>query len=165
MQGKKAIVISVPVPQIKAYQKIQTRLVRELEKKFNGKPVVFIAQVRNCYKILYEFPLFTNNVILLVWLLNTLQLNWSLLYYLDIWLHYFILSTQFFFKNLIYTSYCLTSQPYLDFDRGPCRHKRSQSSYLDLYFFHINRKSPMEKIQQLILLFFWHLSFSHWVLI
>ena len=66
MQGKKAIVISVPVPQIKAYQKIQTRLVRELEKKFNGKPVVFIAQVRNCYKILYEFPLFTNNVILLV---------------------------------------------------------------------------------------------------
>merc|ERR1711941_240146 len=37
---------SVPVPQIKAYQKIQTRLVRELEKKFNGKPVVFIAQRR-----------------------------------------------------------------------------------------------------------------------
>merc|ERR1711879_319855 len=31
---------------IKAYQKIQTRLVRELEKKFNGKPVVFIAQRR-----------------------------------------------------------------------------------------------------------------------
>merc|ERR1712029_1100206 len=28
------------------YQKIQTRLVRELEKKFNGKPVVFIAQRR-----------------------------------------------------------------------------------------------------------------------
>merc|ERR1711970_168879 len=46
MQGKKAIVIFVPVPQIKAYQKIQTRLVRELEKKFNGKPVVFIAQRR-----------------------------------------------------------------------------------------------------------------------
>merc|ERR1711955_69759 len=31
MQGKKAIVIFVPVPQIKQYQKIQTRLVRELE--------------------------------------------------------------------------------------------------------------------------------------
>merc|ERR1712025_952307 len=46
MAGKKAIIISVPVPQIKAYQKIQTRLVRELEKKFNGKPVVFIAQRR-----------------------------------------------------------------------------------------------------------------------
>merc|ERR1711909_95744 len=46
MSGKKAIVISVPVPQIKQYQKIQTRLVRELEKKFNGKPVVFIAQRR-----------------------------------------------------------------------------------------------------------------------
>merc|ERR1712142_109452 len=46
MQGKKAIIIFVPVPQLKAYQKIQTRLVRELEKKFNGKPVVFIAQRR-----------------------------------------------------------------------------------------------------------------------
>ena len=45
MQGKKAIIIFVPVPQLKAYQKIQTRLVRELEKKFSGKPVVFIAQV------------------------------------------------------------------------------------------------------------------------
>ncbi len=43
--GKKAIIIFVPVPQLKAYQKIQTRLVRELEKKFSGKHVVFIAQV------------------------------------------------------------------------------------------------------------------------
>merc|ERR1712110_828942 len=39
-QGKKAIVIFMPV------QKIQTRLVRELEKKFSGKHVVFIAQRR-----------------------------------------------------------------------------------------------------------------------
>lgn len=37
--------IFVPVPQLRAYQKIQTRLVRELEKKFSGKHVVFIAQV------------------------------------------------------------------------------------------------------------------------
>jgi len=44
--GKKAIVIFVPVPQLKAYQKIQTRLVRELEKKFNGRHVIFIAQRR-----------------------------------------------------------------------------------------------------------------------
>ena len=44
-QNKKAIVIFVPVPQLRAYQKIQTRLVRELEKKFSGKHVVFIAQV------------------------------------------------------------------------------------------------------------------------
>merc|ERR1711953_1281893 len=44
--GKRAIVIFVPVPQLKAYQKIQTRLVRELEKKFSGKHVVFIAQRR-----------------------------------------------------------------------------------------------------------------------
>ncbi|KAJ8306614.1 hypothetical protein KUTeg_017159 [Tegillarca granosa] len=45
VQGKKAIIIFVPVPQLRAYQKIQTRLVRELEKKFSGKHVVFIAQV------------------------------------------------------------------------------------------------------------------------
>merc|ERR1711963_804888 len=44
--GKKAIIILVPVPQLRAYQKIQTRLVRELEKKFSGKRVVFIAQRR-----------------------------------------------------------------------------------------------------------------------
>lgn len=36
----------MPVPQLKAFQKIQVRLVRELEKKFSGKHVVFIAQVR-----------------------------------------------------------------------------------------------------------------------
>ena len=46
VQGKKSIVIFVPVPQLKAFQKIQTRLVRELEKKFSGKHVVFIAQRR-----------------------------------------------------------------------------------------------------------------------
>merc|ERR1711913_246837 len=40
------IVIFVPVPQLKQFQKIQTRLVRELEKKFSGKHVVFIAQRR-----------------------------------------------------------------------------------------------------------------------
>ncbi|XP_074642157.1 small ribosomal subunit protein eS7-like [Tubulanus polymorphus] len=44
--GKKAIIIFVPVPQLRAYQKIQTRLVRELEKKFSGKHVVFVAQRR-----------------------------------------------------------------------------------------------------------------------
>jgi len=42
--GKKAIVIFVPVPQLKAFQKLQTRVVRELEKKFSGKHVVFIAK-------------------------------------------------------------------------------------------------------------------------
>merc|ERR1712121_334062 len=44
--GKKAIVIFVPVPQLRQYQKIQIRLVRELEKKFSGRHVVFIAQRR-----------------------------------------------------------------------------------------------------------------------
>merc|ERR1711976_50140 len=46
VQGKTAIILSIPPPQLRAYQKIQTRLVRELEKKFSGKHVVFIAQRR-----------------------------------------------------------------------------------------------------------------------
>jgi small subunit ribosomal protein S7e len=44
--GKKAIVIFVPVPHLKSFQKIQIRLVRELEKKFSGKYVVFLAKRR-----------------------------------------------------------------------------------------------------------------------
>jgi small subunit ribosomal protein S7e len=43
--GKKAIILSVPVPQLKGFQKIQSKLVRELEKKFSGKHFVVIAQV------------------------------------------------------------------------------------------------------------------------
>jgi len=43
--GKKAIILFVPVPQLKSFQKIQSRLVRELEKKFSGKHFVVIAQV------------------------------------------------------------------------------------------------------------------------
>ena len=45
-RDKKAIVVFVPVPQLKAYHKIQQRLMRELEKKFSGKSVVFVAQRR-----------------------------------------------------------------------------------------------------------------------
>ncbi|QQP57678.1 40S ribosomal protein S7 [Caligus rogercresseyi] len=41
-----AYVIFVPVPQLKAFQTIQATLVRELEKKFNGTHVVFVAQRR-----------------------------------------------------------------------------------------------------------------------
>uniref|UniRef100_A0A087XAM8 40S ribosomal protein S7 n=1 Tax=Poecilia formosa TaxID=48698 RepID=A0A087XAM8_POEFO len=44
--SRKAIIIFVPVPQLKSFQKIQVRLVRELEKKFSGKHVVFIAQLK-----------------------------------------------------------------------------------------------------------------------
>ena len=43
--GKKAIILFVPVPQLKSFQKIQSRLVRELEKKFSGKHFVLVAQV------------------------------------------------------------------------------------------------------------------------
>ncbi|KAF8529147.1 ribosomal protein S7e [Hysterangium stoloniferum] len=44
--GKKAIVVFVPVPQLKAFHKVQGRLTRELEKKFSDRHVVFIAQRR-----------------------------------------------------------------------------------------------------------------------
>ena len=41
---KKAIIITVPFKLLKAFHKIQIRLVRELEKKFSGSHVVIIAQ-------------------------------------------------------------------------------------------------------------------------
>merc|ERR1712209_338900 len=44
MAGKTSIIVSLPPPLLTAFQKIQVRLVRELEKKFSGKHVVFIAQ-------------------------------------------------------------------------------------------------------------------------
>ncbi|XP_011402879.1 PREDICTED: 40S ribosomal protein S7-like [Amphimedon queenslandica] len=44
--GKKAICIYLPVPLQKTFQKVQVRTVRELEKKFSGRPIVFIAQRR-----------------------------------------------------------------------------------------------------------------------
>lgn len=42
--NKKCIIIYVPMPKLKAFQKIQTRLVRELEKKFSGKHVMFVGE-------------------------------------------------------------------------------------------------------------------------
>lgn len=42
--GKKAVVIFVPYRLHKRFQKIQSRLIRELEKKFSGKHVVIVAQ-------------------------------------------------------------------------------------------------------------------------
>ncbi|GAA97937.1 uncharacterized protein L969DRAFT_89771 [Mixia osmundae IAM 14324] len=42
--GKKAIVIFVPVNQLKAFHTIQSRLTRELEKKFSDRAVHFIGQ-------------------------------------------------------------------------------------------------------------------------
>merc|ERR1712112_793064 len=44
--GKKSVIVFVPVPQLKDYRKIQSRLVRELEKKFSGRHFVFVAQRR-----------------------------------------------------------------------------------------------------------------------
>ncbi|KAK7231419.1 ribosomal protein S7 [Aureococcus anophagefferens] len=38
--GKKAIIVFVPFGLLKSYHKIQTRLVRELEKKFSGRHVI-----------------------------------------------------------------------------------------------------------------------------
>jgi small subunit ribosomal protein S7e len=42
--GKKSLVVFVPFRLHKRFQKVQARLVRELEKKFSGRHVVFIAQ-------------------------------------------------------------------------------------------------------------------------
>jgi small subunit ribosomal protein S7e len=42
--GKKAIIIYVPYKLLKSFNKIQQRLVRELEKKFSGRHVIIIAQ-------------------------------------------------------------------------------------------------------------------------
>merc|ERR1711990_20622 len=46
VDGKQAIVIFVPFPLLKAFHRIHTRLVRELEKKFSPMHVVIIAQRR-----------------------------------------------------------------------------------------------------------------------
>jgi len=51
--GKKAIIIFVPYALHKRFQKIQPRLIRELEKKFAGKHVIVVAQrtiLSNTYK-------------------------------------------------------------------------------------------------------------------
>ncbi|KHN81273.1 40S ribosomal protein S7 [Toxocara canis] len=44
--NKKVIIVYVPFPQLRQFQKIQPRLVRELEKKFSGRHVVVIARRR-----------------------------------------------------------------------------------------------------------------------
>merc|ERR1712106_745137 len=46
VSGRKAVVIFVPFKLLKIVHKIQSRLVRELEKKFSGKHVVIIGQRR-----------------------------------------------------------------------------------------------------------------------
>merc|ERR1711976_56370 len=43
-EGKTAMVVFVPPPSLKKWQKIQTRVVRELEKKLAGRQVFFVAQ-------------------------------------------------------------------------------------------------------------------------
>ncbi|XP_044733932.1 40S ribosomal protein S7 [Chrysoperla carnea] len=44
LNNKKSIIIYVPIPKLKQFQKVQTRLVRELEKKFSGRHVVFVGE-------------------------------------------------------------------------------------------------------------------------
>jgi len=45
-EGKKAVVIFVPFRQLKAYNKIQQKLIWEVEKKLGGKQVMIVAQRR-----------------------------------------------------------------------------------------------------------------------
>merc|ERR1711881_684002 len=42
--GRNALALMVPAPQVSGWQKIQTKIVRELEKKFSGKHVMIIGQ-------------------------------------------------------------------------------------------------------------------------
>merc|ERR1712110_155332 len=42
--GRSALALMVPSPQVGSWQKIQTKIVRELEKKFSGKHVMIIGQ-------------------------------------------------------------------------------------------------------------------------
>lgn len=42
--GRNALALMVPAPQVVNWQKIQTKIVRELEKKFSGKHVMIIGQ-------------------------------------------------------------------------------------------------------------------------
>lgn len=44
--GKRAVVIFVPVPLLRRYHKVQSRLIRELEKKFSDRHVLLVAQRR-----------------------------------------------------------------------------------------------------------------------
>ncbi|EGV63526.1 ribosomal protein S7A [Yamadazyma tenuis] len=44
--GKKALTVFVPPPSLAAYKRVQTRLTRELEKKFPDRHVVFLAERR-----------------------------------------------------------------------------------------------------------------------
>ncbi|KJH48012.1 ribosomal protein S7e [Dictyocaulus viviparus] len=44
--NKSVIIVYVPVPQLKQFHKVQVQLVRELEKKFGGKHVLFLAKRR-----------------------------------------------------------------------------------------------------------------------
>ncbi|GAM18471.1 hypothetical protein SAMD00019534_016460 [Acytostelium subglobosum LB1] len=50
-EGKKAIVVFVPFRQLKAYNKIQQKLIWELEKKFGSKNVMIIAQRRIIHQV------------------------------------------------------------------------------------------------------------------
>lgn len=44
--GKKALAVFIPPPSLLGYRKVQTRLTRELEKKFPDRHVVFLAERR-----------------------------------------------------------------------------------------------------------------------
>ncbi|CAG59571.1 uncharacterized protein GVI51_G06325 [Nakaseomyces glabratus] len=44
--GKKALAVFVPVPSLTGYHKVQTKLTRELEKKFPDRHVIFLAERR-----------------------------------------------------------------------------------------------------------------------
>src|SRR4051794_18731422 len=44
--GRKAVAVIIPVPQLKSWRRIQSRVTRELEKKFSDQAVVLIGMRR-----------------------------------------------------------------------------------------------------------------------
>merc|ERR1719491_2414696 len=53
--GRNALILMVPAPQVAGWQKVQTKIVRELEKKFSGKHVLIIGG-RNALILMVPAP-------------------------------------------------------------------------------------------------------------
>merc|ERR1719500_527183 len=73
--GRNALILMVPAPQVVGWQKIQTKIVRELEKKFSGKhlAVAFLASLAMtflCPMIITCLPenFFSSSRTILVWI-------------------------------------------------------------------------------------------------
>jgi hypothetical protein len=58
--GRSALVIYIPVPKVKNFQRVHSLLVSELEKKYN-QTVVLLGQVRNFFFLSFSYYFFFNS--------------------------------------------------------------------------------------------------------